>query len=433
MIRNGEDISMKLDMFRKDETVVLAISGGRDSMCLLDMYYRSGQSIVVCHTNHHQRKASEAEESYIIEYCKKRNIRLEIDEYYPENTDNFQANAHLHRYDFFYRTALKYKSKFVLTAHHKDDQAETILLRLIQGSNLYGYGGISRITKYKDIYLYRPLLDYSREEITNYCIKNNVRFFDDESNETDHYLRNRIRHQILPLMKEENPNILNTLQSFSSICKDSFNHIRNEAIAYLNKNNNLIKISSFEKLDTALQKDIICYLLEELKVSTSFTQINDILNIIFNNRPQLDYNIKGDIVFLKRYDECYFKCLEKSDIDTISLNIGETKIFNGNLCFSLSNTRASDNANSLRICYNYHQLPLIIRTRKNGDFILLSYGKKKLKDLFIDKKINKEARDTIPIISDSDGNILWVYGCAKRKPENEDNIIYLTCEEYNGK
>ena len=424
---------MKNDMFNVDETVILAISGGRDSMCLLDMYYKSGQKLVVCHTNHHQRKASDTEEKYLIEYCAKRNILLEIDEYYPETIENFQAEAHIHRYEFFYRTALKYKAKYILTAHHKDDLAETVILRLIQGSNLYGYGGISRLVKYKDVYLYRPLLDYSRDDITKYCKDNDIFYFDDESNSEDHYMRNRIRHQILPLMREENPNILNTISSFSNICKEAFDHIRKESINYLKENDNCIKLESFNKLDVSLKKDIICYMLENLKVRTSYQQISDILELINNDKPQLNYNIKGNILFYKRYNLCYFAKQQTTKSACVELNLNEEILFNQKYLFRLSDTRAPGDANTLKICYNDLTLPLQIRTRLNGDVIKLKYGTKKLKDLFIDRKICKENRDRIPIIADSQNNILWVYGVVKKKPENDNNIIYLTCEEKNGK
>lgn len=424
---------MKNDMFNIDEPVILAISGGRDSMCLLDMYYRSGQRIIVCHTNHHQRKASDTEEKFLIEYCKERNIALEIDEYFPLTKENFQAEAHIHRYEFFYETALKYKAKYILTAHHKDDLAETVLLRLIQGSNLYGYGGISRITKYKDVYLYRPLLNYSREEITKYCKNHNVFYFDDESNAENHYMRNRIRHQILPLLKEENPNILNTISNFSNICKEAFTHIRNETIKYLDDNSNQINLESFKSLDIGLKKDIICYMLENLKIKTSYQQILDILELIDNPKPQLEYNLKNGILLYKRYDTCYFAKEKKNLEISVDLNLNDEALFANKYLFRLQESEAPNGANVLKICYNDLALPLKIRTRKPGDAIKLKYGTKKLKDLFIDKKIDKEARNNIPIVTDSKDNVLWVYGVAKKNPEAMDKLIYLTCEEKYGK
>ncbi len=416
--------------FSKDEYVILAVSGGRDSLVLLDLFYRYGQKIVVCHTNHHQRKASEIEEAYIKKYCKECNIPLEIDEYYPESKENFQAIAHEHRYEFFYSIAKNYSAKYILTAHHLDDQAETIILRLIQGSNLYGYGGISKITPYKDVFLFRPLLEVTRKEINQYVIDNNIKYFEDESNSENHYLRNRIRHQIIPLLKEENQNILNTLNNFSSICKESFDFIRSTSTNYLKEHNNSIEVNSFKKLHIAVKKDVICYLLEKNNLNISNVQINSIISLILSNKAQLNYSLGKNLFLKKRYNIVSVGLLEKETISSSkTIALEETISFLDKYQFHLTKNTPKPNANYLKLCYNDIRLPLLVRTRQQGDVIKLKYGTKKVKDLLIDKKIPSELRNNLPIVTDSSGEIFWVYGCAKKNiPEDEKNIIYLICE-----
>ena len=124
--------------FSKTEYIILAISGGIDSMVLLDLFKKQGFNIVICHVNHNQRKESEIEEKYLREYAKANDIPFELYDYHPKDKRNFQAVAHQKRYEFFYDISEKYNARYILTAHHKDDLAETILLRLITGSNLYG-------------------------------------------------------------------------------------------------------------------------------------------------------------------------------------------------------------------------------------------------------------------------------------------------------
>lgn len=416
--------------FSKSEYVILAVSGGRDSLVLLDIFYNYGQKLVVCHTNHHQRAASEIEEAYLKDFCQERNIPLEIDEYYPESKENFQALAHEHRYSFFYQCAKKYQAQYILTAHHLDDQAETIILRLIQGSNLYGYGGISKLTPYQDIYLYRPLLEVSRQEIDDYIKTNNITFFEDESNATNHYLRNRIRHQILPLLKQENPSILECLNNFSNICKDSFAYIREESLKYLKKENYEISRPTFLPLHQALQKDIICYLLELNNLRASTRQINKILALIKSTKPQFDYNLGNKLFLSRRYDQIKIKSpVKRTTEQGIFINLEEKKVFLDTYSFYLTKKPPQPNANYLKLCYNDIRLPLEIRTRKPGDVIHLKYGTKKVKDLLIDKKIPFEKRQELPIILDETGEIYWVYGCAKKNvAKDEENIIYLICE-----
>lgn len=410
--------------FNKEDFVVLALSGGRDSIALLDLLIKNNYSVIIAHVNHHKRAQSEQEEKYICEYAKKHNIPCEINHYYYDGKDNFQSLAREFRYNFFYQVAKQYKANYILTAHHADDLAETILLRLISGSNLYGYGGISLQTPFKDIYIYRPLLYFSREEINNYVERCKLVYFEDESNEQNDYLRNRIRHNILPLFKKENPNFLQEIINYSTILKESFTYIRNNTLAYLNGELD-INISSFKSLNIALQKDILNYLLEQYKLNISSNLINDLLKLINNKRPQLNYSLNNNYFFFKRYDKAYISLKQPITNQTITLNLGDSKEFL-NYKFTLTKNISDTNAKAIKIWYNDIDLPLIIRTRLPGDYLEFNYGKKKIKDYFIDLKLTKEKRNTYPIITTIENKIIGIYDLINLSKGNK--YCYLICE-----
>ena len=216
--------------FTKNEYVIVAVSTGIDSMCLLNMLLEYKQKIVICFVNHHTREQIVTEEAFLKLFSSNNNIPLEILDYYHEDSSNFQQDARNARYAFFYKTALKYNAKYILTAHHQNDNLESIMINFIKGSNLYGYGGISKLVKYKDVFIYRPLLDISRNDIKSYCDENKIVYFEDESNTKDKYLRNRIRHFITPILEKENPNLYQAIKQYSTILKESFAYIRKSSL-----------------------------------------------------------------------------------------------------------------------------------------------------------------------------------------------------------
>lgn len=413
--------------FTKNEYVVVAVSTGIDSMCLLNMLLEYKQKIVICFVNHHTREQIVTEEAFLKFFSSNNNIPLEILDYYHKDSSNFQQDARNARYAFFYQTALKYNAKYILTAHHQNDNLESIMINFIKGSNLYGYGGISKLVKYKDVFIYRPLLDISRNDIKSYCDENKIVYFEDESNTKDKYLRNRIRHFITPILEKENPNLYQAIKQYSTILKESFAYIRKSSLLYLNEHKMNIDVSSFKDLDIVLKKDILNYLLEKHNLNSNYNLIIDLLKIIENNKPQAIYTLSNNYLFIKEYNRCYLKKKDNSLIKEITLSLEEPVIFNDKYRFYLTKNLSNNNENYLKICYNDLKLPLVIRTRKDGDYMNLPFGKKKLKSIFIDKKIPSEIRKTTPIITNSEGEILWVLNTIKKL--TLDTYIYLVCEE----
>ena len=196
-----------LDDYIFNNYVVIGVSAGPDSMCLLDLLQKKTTKIVVCHINHNVRKESIEEEEYITKYCQDKNIILEKTTINNYQENNFENEARKKRYMFYEEILKKYNSKTLLLAHHGDDLIETILMKISRGSNLEGYAGIKEISNVKNYQIIRPLLKYTKEDIINYNKSNNIKYYNDSSNQSTNYTRNRYRLNILPLLKKEDKNI----------------------------------------------------------------------------------------------------------------------------------------------------------------------------------------------------------------------------------
>ena len=177
-----------------DKPIIVACSGGADSVCLLYVLYKLGYKVILAHVNHHKRIQSETEEDAMRNFANELNIPFELLEYHYDGMDNFHNDSHNARYNFFRGLCKKYDTNIIATAHHQDDQIETVLMKIMEGSNLYGYGGIAIVNDDGEYKIIRPLLCVDKDEIYSYAKKNNLIYFEDKSNQEDDFLRNRIRH-----------------------------------------------------------------------------------------------------------------------------------------------------------------------------------------------------------------------------------------------
>nr|MCR5231718.1 tRNA lysidine(34) synthetase TilS [Acholeplasmatales bacterium] len=240
-----------------NKPIIVAVSGGADSVSLLYVLHKLGYKLVLAHVNHNKRKESIIEQHAMEELALKLNIPFELLDYHYSSKDNFQSEAHEARYEFFKSLCKKYNTNIIATAHHKDDQIETVLMKLMEGSNLYGYGGIA-ISNVRDGYLIiRPLLCVTKEEIYDYCNKNNLVYFEDSSNKENDYLRNRLRHNVIPILKNECPSLGDKIMEYSIQAHEAFDYIREQSISYLKNNNDTIDINTYLNLNIALKKDIL--------------------------------------------------------------------------------------------------------------------------------------------------------------------------------
>lgn len=422
----------------KDETVVVACSGGPDSMALLkitnDLKDELNLKIVCAHVNHKIRPESDDEAIMVEDYCKENGIFFEymtIDNY---NQTNFHQDARIKRYQFFDKTVNKCKAKHLLTAHHGDDLMETILMRIVRGANLKSYAGFSEKIQNKTYTILRPLIPYTKDQVLKYTKENNIPYSIDNSNAKDDYTRNRFRKYILPKLKEEDKNVHKKFYKFSKTLEMYDEYINKDVQKAYNEiiKDKTLDIEKFQKLENLIQIKIINKLLEQ-EYKNDLSQITDkhrqlIHKVLTSNKPNQEVSLPNHKKGIKTYNS--FSITEEKPKSTYQIElIDYLTLPNNKIVEIIDNTEDTSN-NTIRLLKKDITLPLYIRTRLDGDKIEIKglNGHKKLKDIFIDEKITKEERDNWPILVDSNENILWIPGLKKskfdkQKDENYDIII----------
>ncbi len=402
-----------------DEPVIVACSGGPDSMYLLSFLRGLKLNVVVAHVNHKVRKESDEEYQFLCQYCKENRIPFEGIELRETVSSNFESYARKFRYDFFKKIADKYKTKYIFTAHHGDDLMETILMRLARGSSLKGYAGFKAISTYDEYIFVRPFLYLTKEEILNRVKNLGIPYVIDDSNESDDYTRNRYRHHFLPLLKEENKNMHLKYIAFSEELYSYVDYIEEETLKKVKEvyKDGILDIPLFLEVHPFMQKQVLRYILNEQYKDDicliNHQHIEKIVHIIANSRPNLELNLPNGLHILKRYDKLLFTFISKKVQAYNEILKDGIQIDMGKFVFLKESTDFSNNC--LHLLSQDISLPLHVRSRKDGDKIVVKNmnGSKKIKDIFIDSKIPFELRESWPIVTDDKDVILWVPGLKK--------------------
>lgn len=414
--------------FNDGDTIVIGCSTGPDSMALLDMLLKLRDqyhlNLICCHVNHNIRRQSNEEEDFIKSYCQQNQILIETMKIEKYGDDNFHNEARNIRYNFFETVVHKYHADYLMTAHHGDDLIETILMRIARGSNLSGYSGFHEMIQMEDYQLARPLIHFTKQELERYNQENKVFYYVDSSNYKMDYTRNRYRKYVLPFLKEEDCSVHKKFYKFSKNLEEASIYIdkaRDRALKnVLNKKNHRIMIDQLLKEDTYIQKEILYYVMQDF-YQDDLILVNDrhieLLNYLIHSRKSnLEVNLPNEVLAIKSYNEFY---LQKATGEITEYEIELNKyadLPNHHRIECIEDT--SENSNDIcRLLSSDIQLPITIRTRKLGDKIYVKglNGKKKVKDIFIEKKIDIKKRDTWPIVVDAVGNILWIPGVKKSK------------------
>ncbi|MBQ9318326.1 MAG: tRNA lysidine(34) synthetase TilS [Bacilli bacterium] len=423
----------------EDDYVVCAISGGPDSMCLLDLLVQYKQShrihIVCAHVNHNMRIESNDEEIFVKEYCDKNDVIFEYMKINEYDDDNFHNCARNIRYNFFESLVKKYQSKYLFTAHHGDDLMETVLMRIMRGSTLKGYGGFERLSKKQDYMVVRPLITMTKQQIEDYDKENNIEYVIDKSNFKDVYTRNRYRKYILPRLKDENKKAHLKFLNFSEYLIESGNYFENQAkkICKSIYVNHKLDITSFKSYEHVIQMYIIYYILE-LEYQNDIDKINNkhVNNIItlINHKGNGTLSLPGK-KGIKEYDYFYIKNIEKVEYLDVILN-DKILLPNGHSIEKVDYSELKNN-NVIYLNSKDIELPLHIRYRKQGDRMKVKNSDfyKKINDIFIDKKISRELRDTYPIVVDNKNEIIWLPGLKKSHFDSQNTGKYDIILKYN--
>ncbi|AIO18221.1 tRNA(Ile)-lysidine synthase [Candidatus Izimaplasma bacterium HR1] len=411
-------------LFTETEPIVVALSGGIDSMVLFDIIHQLNNNVIIAHVNHNKRSESIVEYKYIETMANEINIPFEGYSI-EETTDNFHHESRLKRYEFFRAIAQKYHSTKIVVAHHLDDQVETVLMRIVRGTSFSGYSGIKEIRYDRNVSIIRPLMEITKEDIVEYSKENNIKFFEDSSNSEDIYTRNRFRHNIIPLLKEENPNLNKKIIQLAEYI-DSANEVLEEKTkeflkAYSMYSN--VSLVDFNNLNKVLKIKVIQHMVNNTTnntVEVSYEQYNAIIDICLSSTPNQTYSLPNTYLFVKEYDVIYIK----KEVPIIPISIEVTKegeyFVDDNKSYIFSNNKITHNyRNYFELCYNELVFPLHIRQRKNGDKMSLKIGSKKVKDILIDKKIPKSERDRLLVLTNDDV-VLWIPGVKKSHQDQQN-------------
>jgi len=429
---------LKSNNVLKNEKIVVATSGGPDSMFLLHSLHELGFTCICAHVNHNVRKVSDEEYKFVENYCNINNIIFEGMKIEKYNKDNFHNEARTIRYNFFENVVKKHNAKYLATAHHGDDLVETILMRITRGSNLNGYKGFNTFEQLKDYILIRPLVEYTKDEIKEKCQSNNIEFVTDLSNDSDKYTRNRYRHNILNFLKQENKNVHEKYYDFSKELSEAYDLIeeisKNKLIEFYK--NNELSLIEFQKEKIIIKKTILEKILssvykDDINKLTK-KHINDILDLINNNKPQLSIELPNNILAIKTYDKLTFKNnINKNDEYEYIL---EDKLELPNGTLEMLSKDIDDTSNyTIRLNSEDLKLPLYVRNKKDGDKMIVKNmtNHKKVKDIFIENKISLHDRRIWPIVIDSEGKIIWIPGLKKSEFDIKKTNKYDIIIKYN--
>lgn len=315
---------LKFNLVEKNDSIVVGVSGGPDSMTLLSILLKLKEElnlkIYVAHINHMLRENAIKEEEYVKEFCEKNNIELfikraNIAEIAQKEKKGLEETGRNIRYNFFDEVLEKTNSNKIAIAHNLNDKIETIIMNTLRGSGVSGLKGIeAKRGKY-----IRPLIEIERKEIEEYCLENKINPRHDESNDDNTYTRNKIRNIVIPYIRKEfNPNIINTINRLSEIIREEDEYVQYETekifneISVTNEKNKIeFEPRKFNKQEKVIQKNLILLAIKKVNGSTQKIEkvnIDDIIKLCNNNignkllRPmkQLEVGIKDKKIYIKR-------------------------------------------------------------------------------------------------------------------------------------
>jgi len=399
--------------FLKDKKLLIAISGGIDSVVLTHLLSALNFDISLAHCNFNLRgKESDLDEEFVIQLSEKLNLNLfkihfKTDEFAKRNKQSTQIAARELRYNWFQKLIKQNSFDYVLTAHHADDNLETFLINLTRGSGLDGFTGIPEINGN----IVRPLLNFSRETILAYAKNNNINWREDKSNASTKYIRNKIRHKILPVLKEINPSLLESfakttdhLKESQQIIEDRIEKIALEVIS-VEQNTTKINIKKIRKLSNP--KAYLYQLLNRY----NFTEWNDVYQLLSAQSGKQIFSRTHTL--LKDRD---FLLLSQRNASTATemtflISEGQTEITKPiHLKFESKQEKSKENKQTIYIDKRHLVYPLKLRKWQNGDFFYPSgmTGKKKLSKYFKDEKISLLEKQNTWLLCNNNNEIIWV-------------------------
>ena len=448
----------KHNLIEKNDHIIVGVSGGADSICLLHFLYsikdKFNLKMTAVHINHCMRgEESDEDNKFVVDFCNNINIPIKVFSFdiykksKEENISNEEAGRK-YRYYAFNKVLQDYNATKIAVAHNKDDNAETIVMRFFICSCIKGLSGIS----YKRYNIIRPILDCLRLDIEEYCNRHNLLYRNDSTNSMDIYTRNKIRLNVLPNIKKDfNPNIIDTLSNMAlnfseenkfldNLTKDTLNNCLIEKTS----DKIILNIDNLKVIDIVLQKRLLRLCLSSFNkqlYNISYEHINMIINIL-EKQTGKKITLPNNLYVYKQYNNLIIGKNIVSDKKEINYNYKielEKQLYikelNKNILLSKNIINISTKGYTISLNYDKIKNSLFIRQRVAGDKIYINNMTKKVKNIFIDLKIPSNERNLYPILLCEDKviGILGLCLCNEYKPKNLNNTVYLYIWEENEK
>jgi tRNA(Ile)-lysidine synthase len=436
IIETVRDSVFKYGMIENGDRVVVAVSGGSDSVCLLDIMVRLSEELniqlIVAHFNHGLRENEDELETQFVEkiaglyalpFVTEKALSLTGD------MSSLEEKARDARYEFLEKTRSDNNARRIALGHTMNDQAETVLMRLLRGS---GPSGLSGIPPVREVVIIRPLIEVKREDIIEYLSSKGLDYVLDSSNSNQTYLRNRIRLELLPLMMEYQPRIIENLGRLSNVLRDEDNVLDSQTEEWA-KGNVLIEsedrvsvnLAEFNSLPSPFKHRLIRSILKRLQKNLRRIDYKHIIyasHLAKSSKPQAFIDLPNNIAVKKIYDRLIFLLKHGDSSSGYCYSVkgaGKTFLKETGQTISVEEIEWDISAELFKdtdrsIAYldaqeiNY---PFTIRNIRQGDrFVPLGMkGHRKVKDYFIDLKLSSEERSAVPIIV-KDEKIAWICG-----------------------
>ncbi|RXJ00925.1 tRNA lysidine(34) synthetase TilS [Anaerobacillus alkaliphilus] len=451
----------KHSLLSEGATVVVGVSGGPDSLALLHYLHKELKqlhiTIIAAHVDHMLREESADEYRFVESYCLEEGITFEgtkanVKQYQETHKVSVQVAARECRYQFFELVMQNYKGHFLALAHHGDDQIETMIMRQVRGAHGYGLAGIPVKRPFSCGVLIRPFLCLSKEDILTYCKDEDLQPKIDLSNFTSKYMRNRIRNEVLPILKRENPAVHLKFQQQSELLTEDEQLLEQlarekleDVILKKEPKKIVLAISTLISCPISLQRRgfqlILNYLYEQNIPEITTIHMNDFLQFLNNRHPSGSLDFPNGLSITKSYDKCFLEFEKQKGVSFYEDQLlipGIVTLKKGKIIGEVieANQKAPITRNTMVCDKEKLKLPLIIRNRQKGDSMFINgmRGTKKLKALFIDEKVPRDERESWPIVVNGDGEILWVPKLRKANfadpTSGTKEFVKLTFEEF---
>jgi tRNA(Ile)-lysidine synthase len=470
MLENIESILHEQCRLDKSRPIIVGVSGGPDSLCLMEILRQAGYQIIVAHFNHKLREAADSEANAVEQTSARLMISSVIESadvgiYAAANSLSVEEAARNLRYRFLFTQAHRFNAQAVAVGHTADDQVETVLMHLIRGTGLAGLKGMSYRTILPtfdaDIPIIRPLLDTWREETVAYCAANGLRPHYDPSNDSLNFLRNRLRNILIPTLETYNPKfreaIWRTVQSLNSdyaILKETLNANWNKSLILRDEEYVMLDLSFLSSCSTGLQRHIIRRAVESIAPGqeTAFSVLKRASSFIADS-ARVRTDLAGGLTLFREGDALYiakpnaelpFDCWPQmpAQKDFMGVSMPGQVNLSGGWKFSAEKWRlpalaweqANRNEDPFQVWLDAEGLPdpLELRVRRDGD-VFEPLGMKghlqKLSDFFTNEKLAVRARARWPLLCAAE-RIVWVPGFRPAESfklqQSSQKVVYFS-------